>query len=480
MPGIKHPPTMPLYQPDQDLPDEHDAGSQRLAPKLIPTMTKQDIQRSLGPDKLKEAMEISEQKFGFSSNDFEKLMAEEQQKARKLLGLDKQIQERRERKIRRRREEQKRDSAEQAEPSGAFDINHPHLISQSAASPGGQNAEDKNYPVPGWYSKIDPKGRKIRGLMKTKDQPIRQAITALSSMKDCIGRCENEANPNQLGKFFDELRDHVHKAEFLPGIDGHVLYKVHMLDNGLKRIFAPTTTNVKFPWDLQADAVQLWHKWCVKNFSVNLLRGIKLAKAKDSSRAADRIEDSWKNKYSAKYHGQGDLVLGQWWPTQLCTVRDGAHGSAQGGIFGEKGKGAYSIVLSGGNHYGDVDEGEEILYRGTDSADSTPTDNTTHMIQSCDDIHEPVRVIRSWNLGKKNPYRPMRGFRYDGLYDVVGYKILDSTKAIYQFRLVRCKGQYPIRYQDKPSRRPSKWEIEEYDKLVDRRGVELEPTNKLV
>jgi hypothetical protein len=50
-----------------------------------------------------------------------------------------------------------------------------------------------------------------------------------------------------------------------------------------------------------------------------------------------------------------------------CTVRDGVHGAAQGGIYGKAGKGAYSIVLSGGNHYSDVNKGDTIWYSGTDA-----------------------------------------------------------------------------------------------------------------
>lgn len=338
--------------------------------------------------------------------------------------------------------------------------------------------ELNDYPIPTWYTSISPKGHNMRNLMKGKGTEVRQAITALSSLKECINRCETEKQRAQLVKYFDELRDHVHKAEFLKGVNKYVLYKIHMLDNGLKRIFV---SNVNFPWDLRADAIQLWHRWCAQDFSVDLLRGITISKTKSGEgRISDKIDKAWANKYSAKYYGQGDLVLGQWWPTQLCTVRDGAHGSAMGGIYGEKGKGAYSIVLSGGNHYGDVDEGEQIWYSGTDGkGDMKATENTQRMIESCDNVHEPVRVIRSWNLQKSNPYRPLRGFRYDGLYDVIEYKVVDQAKAVHKFKLIRQKGQKPIRYEDKPSRRPTKWEIEEYDRQVVARGYDLESTNSL-
>jgi hypothetical protein len=67
---------------------------------------------------------------------------------------------------------------------------------------------------------------------------------------------------------------------------------------------------------------------------------------------------------------------------QLCTVRDGPHGAAQRGIYGEAGKGAYLIVLSDGNHHSNVDKGDTIWYSGTDSKDETPTENTGRMLDS--------------------------------------------------------------------------------------------------
>ncbi|KAF2177663.1 hypothetical protein K469DRAFT_602517 [Zopfia rhizophila CBS 207.26] len=321
------------------------------------------------------------------------------------------------------------------------------------------------YSPPEWYTKIKALGFDMNQLMKRKDPTTKQALTALSSMKNCIERCENTKNPRELSSFFDELRDHVHKAEFLE-VNKFIVRKTRMLDsNGLTRIFA-TKAAVDYPFDLRADALQLYNRWCAEIFSVDLLRGIVLAKSKNKGdkRNADRIDPKWA-KISTKYYGQGDLVIGQWWPTQLCTVRDGAHGSPQAGIYGEKGKGAYSIVLSGGNHYSDEDNGDSIWYCGTDGKDSTPTENTQRMIETCDKVKQPVRVIRSWNLTKSNPYRPLRGFRYDGLYNVVGYQLQNAEKAIYRFKLIRVPGQDPIRYEDNRARRPTRFEIDEYDKL---------------
>lgn len=129
-------------------------------------------------------------------------------------------------------------------------------------------------------------------------------------------------------------------------------------------------------------------------------------------------------------------------------------------------------MVAGGAKYDDKDNGDEIFYSGTDGKDDTATENTNRLIESCTTVHEPVRVIRSSNLSPKDPYRPQRGYRYDGLYDVVGYKVVDKAKAGHMFHLVRCKGQDPIRYEkDKPSTRPTIYEIERYDiEWIDRRN----------
>lgn len=291
------------------------------------------------------------------------------------------------------------------------------------------------------------------------------------TFQDCIRRCEKDVTtdkPESLReKLFEELRDHVHKAEImLKGVDKYVVRKTKMLtteenNNGLPRIFMGE--KVDYPWDLRADAWQLYLRWYNEDFKPDLLRGI--ITQKDKQRNSDAIDDAWK-RISANYHGEGNLVLGQWWPTQLCAVRDGAHGSAQGGIWGQKGRGAYSIVLSTGG-YADKDEGDEIWYPGTETKNpKEPTENTRRLIESCEEFPDkPVRVLRSMQLGSKSPYAPEVGLRYDGLYRVVGMERIKEGTEDYRFKLVRLENQYPIRYQNNAARRPTKFEVAEYEKL---------------
>lgn len=319
--------------------------------------------------------------------------------------------------------------------------------------------------------------------MKRPSKDQTQALRSIDALKDCIRRCEDAAAAKKPGdlleKLFEELRDHVHKAEIvLKGVDKLVVRKTNMLtgQNGLPRVFMGKP-DLDYPWDLRADAWQLYLRWYRQDFTPDLLRGIVTKKGKDS--ASDRIDPEWakdsSKKISAAFHGEGHLVLGQWWPTQLCTVRDGAHGTSQGGIWGSKGRGCYSIVLSGGGPgYKDQDEGNTIWYSGTERKDNTsqePTENTQRLIESCDEFPgQPVRVLRSSQLSASNRYRPKYGLRYDGLYTVESYELVDKSKQEHLFKLVRRENppQNPIRCENNAARRPTQYEEEEFLKLKGR------------
>ena len=60
-----------------------------------------------------------------------------------------------------------------------------------------------------------------------------------------------------------------------------------------------------------------------------------------------KIIDHKKNRASYKKFGHNGLTIGQCWPLCICMLRDGVHGSTQGGISGTEAGGARSIVISG-------------------------------------------------------------------------------------------------------------------------------------
>ncbi|KAL1624727.1 hypothetical protein SLS56_007703 [Neofusicoccum ribis] len=314
---------------------------------------------------------------------------------------------------------------------------------------------------PQWYSSITQKKLSAAGTGRNVDAKLEQIKNLI---KYCKERAESEADTTRL---FDRIRDELHDLVFLQVTD-IALRRKRILhdDTGIPQLFDTSLTNVEFPWDIQADALELYNRWALRVFSVDLLRGIvkRPAAGMSGNRSTDRIDPAYPGKTRADFYGEGNLVNGQWWPTQLCTIRDGAHGSTQGGIYATKGKPAYSIILSGGNHYQDRDEGEELWYSGTDGKDGKFSENTQSLKLNID-ASEPVRVIRSHNLTPgASAYRPPRGFRYDGLYEILSYQIVDQAKMACLFHLRRNPRQSPIRFQGKEMR-PTAVEVREYDKL---------------
>ncbi|KAL8710135.1 MAG: hypothetical protein Q9220_005218 [cf. Caloplaca sp. 1 TL-2023] len=201
-----------------------------------------------------------------------------------------------------------------------------------------------------------------------------------------------------------------------------------------------------FPWDVRADALALINNFQVGQFDPDLLRGIitkRGTNAKNTSFKSHSLDKEYPFKASSDYVGEGRLVNGQWWPLQICTIRDGAHGIPEGGIYGQPKKGAYSVIVSGGG-YSDVDDGDTIQYCGTSGQPGQPTAATYRMIESSRS-HNTIRVLRSASV--KSKYRPSRGYRYDGLYTVTATEILDEGTSMYRFTLERCPGQDPIRYE---------------------------------
>jgi hypothetical protein len=190
-------------------------------------------------------------------------------------------------------------------------------------------AVDKTYMPyrgdPPWYKEVS--SFEVSELRRGRKP---QELAALEALKACITRCEAEKRKVPLQELHEELRNHVHKAEITLRMNKvkAKITNILKVEYGLPRIFAEGSQS---PHDLKADAFQLYNRWWKGSFDQDLLRGIVIKKGKD--RNGDRIDPGYRALYpaNAKVFGDDDFVLGQWWPTQLCTVRDGAHGAAQGG-----------------------------------------------------------------------------------------------------------------------------------------------------
>lgn len=177
--------------------------------------------------------------------------------------------------------------------------------------------------MPNWYASVSQQSQ----MRLERRRP--QEIAAIDALKACISRCEQGQHLDKLDKEYNDLRDHVHKAETKLVMDKAKAKKTRiLLQNGLPRIF---DEHAKFPWDLKADSWHLYEKWMNGDFDNDILRGIITVKGKD--RNGDRLDPTYRKEHpkDTKIFGNNGAILGQWWPSQLCAVRDGVHGAAQGG-----------------------------------------------------------------------------------------------------------------------------------------------------
>lgn len=186
-----------------------------------------------------------------------------------------------------------------------------------------------------------------------------------------------------------------------------------------------------------------------------IMRGITIS----VDRRQYSIDEAY-SKRSAHTIGHNKLKVGDWWPKQICALRDGAHGAKISGISGNSVDGAFSIVLSGTYDNLDADRGDTLYYCGSHSLvnkdpttpiKSTYTDALRHSIGT----KKPVRVLRSSR--SNSPWSPTHGIRYDGLYVVTGEETKRNSLggAYARFRMDRITKQPAI-----DMKRPTKEEVE--------------------
>jgi hypothetical protein len=174
-------------------------------------------------------------------------------------------------------------------------------------------------------------------------------------------------------------------------------------------------------------------------------------------------------KKSASVFGANGFSIGDCWPSQLVALRDGVHGmyllirppfpgvadpdyqlgQRMAGISGSQEGGAWSIVVSGLYDDVDQDSGEELWYsapNGNESVNSTTVTRTAgeNLLLRSIQTGNPVRVLRSERA--KWFGRPAKGYRYDGLYQILRLaQKANRNGGVYTgFELKRLTGQMPI------------------------------------
>ncbi|KAI9682291.1 MAG: hypothetical protein M1817_000345 [Caeruleum heppii] len=307
-----------------------------------------------------------------------------------------------------------------------------------------------------WLEQVDMKQKFNRG-----------DVENLRYLGTLLANCEMDA---KLSKncivSLNKVRQRLHQMEFFDFLSPVVIKKSRILAEsfGLPRIFKDSQS-LLYPWDIQADARALYNRLMQGILDPHLLRGIDSTRRKrgdGKSTVAHTLQKDCLFRIPCNVVGENGLVNGQWWPLQICAMRDGAHGEMEAGIHGQPNNGAFSVVLSSGG-YDDRDEGDRILYCGTSGSEGKATAGTRYLLDTYR-TGNPVRVLRSGALPASNPWAPPKGLRYDGLYEILAYEILDVATAMHRFTLRRRAGQDPIRFKGVEAR-PSVEESAEISKI---------------
>ena len=182
---------------------------------------------------------------------------------------------------------------------------------------------------PEWYDTINSKERYSRGDL----QYLKYFFTLISNVESdaMIGR--------DVTQTLKKIRHRLQEMEFFPALSLMLVKKSGLLDRkGLPLIFENRVRGVHVPGDIRADADILFRKWMSGQIDPHLLRGLvtKTGTAKgEKCHKSHSTEKDFAGKVSCNHVGAGNLVNGQWWPLQLCAIRDGAHGEVEAGIHGQ-------------------------------------------------------------------------------------------------------------------------------------------------
>ena len=289
-----------------------------------------------------------------------------------------------------------------------------------------------------------------------KAMAIRACIREVSRLqKDLLPELAKalSSHPGELSKILQKIRDFIHEIEYSRHLYQEGIKASGILgQQGLPMIADNQMDGFKFPTDIMLDASALYRRWAAGDIEADVYRGMILSKVKRSYVK----EPDYQFSVKCDYRGAGNLIIGQWFATHLSAKILGAHGNPDGGIYGSRITGAFSIMLSSG--YSNEDDGDHIEYCGTRSKPNAGlTPSTAAMLKSFQERY-PIRVVRSSSSVVSGRYRPECGLRYDGLYTITICTLVDREHSDYRFFLERELGQPPIRYEG-PEARPSNVEV---------------------
>jgi hypothetical protein len=98
---------------------------------------------------------------------------------------------------------------------------------------------------------------------------------------------------------------------------------------------------LRIPQDIILEAQSLRARWLRSDFDKALMRGIAssstinrdVVRGKIKRTGGWRLEENYRHRINALVIGHNGLTIGDWWPLQICAMRDGAHGEMEAGNF---------------------------------------------------------------------------------------------------------------------------------------------------
>lgn len=145
----------------------------------------------------------------------------------------------------------------------------------------------------------------------------RSDLETLRKLIDLIRDCQAVAGTGDDPEAsFAKLRRRLHQAEFYGFLDGVLVKKSKLLeDGGLSMIF--DSEEAIFPWDIRADSFALHQRWLAGRLDPHLLAGIEVKRRTKAGGKPANISRNLQRGYlgirSANCSDDNGLHNGQWW-----------------------------------------------------------------------------------------------------------------------------------------------------------------------
>ena len=206
---------------------------------------------------------------------------------------------------------------------------HPHLLPISAPS-----SARPFLPLKRKASEEDDTPRPSKIMQSRLAFGVRTQIDSLKHLRTLVRQHDEryywDTTYEDWMPLMANIRNKLHEMMFCTFINDHTIEQSKVLcsQDGLQRLYncgrGPGAFG-DYAWDVQDFAYGLALRWKNGDYDSDLLRGIRVRRGKRANRShtTRTVDPDYAFKVNPKYSGGGDLLVGDWWPYQVCCVRDG-------------------------------------------------------------------------------------------------------------------------------------------------------------